>query len=85
MAPLCQQGVRAQQHDAWELGVTTSDAFGNADVNYPLTLPAVRAALTRQPGSQPCIPIVTGFLGRGHMTGGLACVHIRSAGSVLTQ
>ena len=33
------QGVRAKQHDAWDLGVVTNDVFGNADVNYPLTLP----------------------------------------------
>jgi aspartate kinase len=68
--PAVLQGVRAQQHDAWDIGVTTNDAFGNADVNYPLTLPAVRQALTRLPGDAPCVPIVTGFLGRGHGTGG---------------
>ena len=50
--------------------MTTNDAFGNADVNYSLTLPAVRQALSRQPDDAPCIPVVTGFLGRGHGTGG---------------
>lgn len=57
------------QHDAWDLGVTTSDNFGNADVDYAATLPAVRAALQQAPGAAPCVPIVTGFLGRGRNTG----------------
>ena len=65
------QGVRATQHDAWELGVTTSDCFGNADVDYPATLPAVRAALQRTTGALPSVPVVTGFLGRGRSTGAL--------------
>lgn len=64
------QGVQAQQYDAWDIGVTTNDAFGNADVNYPVTLSAVGKALRRQPGQLPCIPVVTGFLGRGRSTGG---------------
>ena len=64
------QGVHASQHDAWDLGVTTSDNFGNADVDYAATLPAVRASLLRGPGEPPCVPVVTGFLGRGRSTGG---------------
>lgn len=63
------QGVRARQHDAWDIGVITSDDFGNAYVLYPETLQAVQKALTWGPGTQPYIPVVTGFLGRGQLTG----------------
>ena len=49
--------------------MTTTDDFQNADVLYPETLPAVKAALTRQPGAPQTIPVVTGFLGRGLSTG----------------
>ncbi len=65
------QGVSAKQYDAWDIGVTTNDCFGNADVVYPVTLPAVRAALTRLRAERAHIPVVTGFLGRGQQTGGL--------------
>jgi aspartokinase len=34
-------GVPASQHDAPEMGVVTSDDFGNADVIYEQTLPKV--------------------------------------------
>lgn len=36
------QGVPARQHDAWDLGFTTNDDFGNADIIYQDTLPKVR-------------------------------------------
>ena len=62
------QGVPAQQYDAWDIGVTTNDCFGNADVLYPVTLPAVRDALTRARAERAHIPVVTGFLGRGLQT-----------------
>ena len=64
-------GVPARQHDAFSpaFNLATSDDFGAADVAYDAALPAVRAALAPPPG-QPCaIPIVTGFLGRGLITG----------------
>ena len=51
-------------------GVITTDDFQNADVLYAETLPAVKAALTRAPGGERAIPVVTGFLGRGINTGG---------------
>jgi len=74
---LCLQGVSAQQYDAWDIGVTTNDCFGNADVVYPVTLPAVRDALTRARAERAHIPVVTGFLGRGQQTraalGALTC------------
>lgn len=53
-------------------GITTTDDFQNAEVLYAETLPAVRAALTRAPGGERAIPVVTGFLGRGINTGGRA-------------
>ena len=65
------QGVAAQQYDAWDIGVTTNDCFGNADVVYPVTLPAVRTAVTRLRAERAHVPVVTGFLGRGQQTGGL--------------
>ncbi len=35
------QGVPARQHDAWDLGFTTTDDFGNAEIVYEETLPKV--------------------------------------------
>ena len=64
----------ARQFDAYTIGVTTSDAFTNAEVNYELTLPAVKEALTLPPlapGAPRPLPIVTGFLGRGLQTGAI--------------
>lgn len=76
------QGVPARQYDAPDIGVTTSDNFVNAEVNYELTLPAVRESLTFQPGQQRHLPIVTGFLGRGLQTG--AITTLGRGGSDLT-
>lgn len=63
------QGVPAKQYDAFDMGITTTDVFGAADVLYERTLPAVNAALTLAPAGQPHVPVVTGFLGRGVNTG----------------
>lgn len=63
------QGVNTRQHDAFSIGLTTTDVFQNADVLYEDTLPAIKAALTRPPGAPKAVPIVTGFLGRGINTG----------------
>ena len=63
------QGLPARQYDAFDMGITTTDVFGAADVLYDRTLPAVRAALTLAPAGQPHVPVVTGFLGRGASTG----------------
>lgn len=38
-------GVPARQHDAAEIGVVTSDDFGNADILYDQTLSKVRCVL----------------------------------------
>ncbi|GBF88595.1 aspartokinase chloroplastic-like [Raphidocelis subcapitata] len=58
------QGVPARQHDAWDLGFTTDDNFGNGDIIYDDTLPKVCAALTFKPGAPRELPIVTGFLAK---------------------
>ena len=65
-------GVPARQHDAFNLGLTTTDEFTAADVLYEPTLPAIRAALAGVNGR--AIPVVTGFLGRGQVTGAHAGV-----------
>ncbi|KAK2078712.1 hypothetical protein QBZ16_003552 [Prototheca wickerhamii] len=78
------QGVPAAQHDAFDIGVITSDTFTNADVSYELSLPALREALTLpdgEAGPKP-LPIVTGFLGRGQHTG--AITTLGRGGSDLT-
>lgn len=62
------QGVPARQHDAWDLGFTTDDNFGNADILYEDTLPRVQRALTFAPGAPREVPIVTGFLAKGKFT-----------------
>ncbi len=53
-----------------------------AQVNYQLTLPAVKEALTFKPGQERHLPIVTGFLGRGLQTG--AITTLGRGGSDLT-
>ncbi len=60
----------ARQYDAWDLGMTTNDDFTNADVNYEESLPRIRTSLMPKPGQAKEVPIVTGFLGRGLVTGG---------------
>ena len=70
----CVQGVAARQHDAFSIGMTTTDDFQNADVLYAETLPALRAALAQPPGAPKAIPVVTGFLGRGINTGLQICL-----------
>lgn len=63
------QGVAARQFDAWDLGMVSSDDFGNADVRYEQSFANIRASLTQSNGGPPEIPIVTGFLARGESTG----------------
>jgi aspartate kinase len=57
-------GVKARQYDAFELGFTTTDDFTNADI-LEGTYPAVASRLHGDWTSDPAIPIVTGFLGKG--------------------
>lgn len=79
---LRQHGVPARQHDAYNIGIITTDNFTNAEVDYEATLPAVRASLARRPGQPMELPIVTGFLGRGRQTG--AITTLGRGGSDLT-
>ncbi|EIE26095.1 aspartate kinase [Coccomyxa subellipsoidea C-169] len=76
------QGIAANQHDAFSIGMTTTDDFQNAEVVYQETLPAIKASLTRPPGGPKTIPVVTGFLGRGMNTG--AITTLGRGGSDLT-
>ncbi|KAG6410148.1 hypothetical protein SASPL_128198 [Salvia splendens] len=57
-------GVKAQQYDAFDIGFITTDDFTNADI-LEATYPAVAKRLHGDWISDPAIPIVTGFLGKG--------------------
>ncbi len=72
----------AEQYDAWAIGFTTSDEFGNAEILYDATLPKVKAALESKVAARRHIPVVTGFLGRGHVTN--AITTLGRGGSDLT-
>ncbi|KHG14818.1 Aspartokinase 3, chloroplastic -like protein [Gossypium arboreum] len=57
-------GFKARQYDAFEIGFITTDDFTNADI-LEATYPAVAKRLNDDWISDPAIPIVTGFLGKG--------------------
>ncbi|CAN1243812.1 Aspartokinase 2, chloroplastic [Linum perenne] len=57
-------GVKARQYDAFDVGFITTDDFTNADI-LEATYPAVAKRLHGDWISDPAIPIVTGFLGKG--------------------
>lgn len=76
------EGVHAVQHDAMDIGLTTTDEFTNGDVVYEATLPGVAAALAQPPGEPLRLPVVTGFLGKGERTG--AITTLGRGGSDLT-
>ncbi|KAM6573099.1 aspartokinase 2, chloroplastic isoform X1 [Cannabis sativa] len=57
-------GVKARQYDAFEIGFITTDDFTNADI-MEATYPALKQRLYNDWISDPAIPIVTGFLGKG--------------------
>ncbi|XP_047311241.1 aspartokinase 2, chloroplastic-like [Impatiens glandulifera] len=57
-------GVRARQYDAFDIGFITTDDFTNADI-LEATYPAVAKRLYSDWSSDPAIPVVTGFLGKG--------------------
>jgi hypothetical protein len=76
------QGVPARQLDAPEVGLITNDAFQNAEVNYAQSLPNLRAALALAPGAPRVVQVLTGFLGRGAVTG--AVTTLGRGGSDLT-
>eukprot|EP00883_Tetradesmus_obliquus_P009035 jgi/Sobl393_1/19801/SZX59844.1 len=75
-------GVPARQHDAAEIGVVTSDDFGNADILYDQTLSKLRSSLTQEPEGPREVQVVTGFLGKGVQTG--AITTLGRGGSDLT-
>ena len=75
-------GPPRPQYDAFDIGVTTTDDFANADVLYDESLPRIKASLTRAPGSPKAVAIVTGFLGKGQSTG--AITTLGRGGSDLT-
>ena len=62
------QGVGARQHDAWDLGMVSSDDFTNADVRYEQSFANIKRSLTRTGARPQEIPVVTGFLARGENT-----------------
>lgn len=57
-------GAKARQYDAFDIGFITTDDFTNADI-LEATYPAVAKRLLGDWISDPAIPIVTGFLGKG--------------------
>ncbi|XP_050233826.1 aspartokinase 2, chloroplastic-like isoform X2 [Mercurialis annua] len=57
-------GAKARQYDAFDIGFSTTDDFTNADI-LEATYPAVKKRLCDDWSSNPAIPIVTGFLGKG--------------------
>lgn len=73
------QGVGARQHDAWDLGMVSSDDFTNADVRYEQSFANIKRSLTRTGARPQEIPIVTGFLARGENTGRHLGLHLVTA------
>ncbi|KAK6937147.1 Aspartate/glutamate/uridylate kinase [Dillenia turbinata] len=57
-------GVKARQYDSFEIGFITTDDFTNADI-LEATYPALAKRLHGDWSTDPAIPIVTGFLGKG--------------------
>eukprot|EP00262_Sarcandra_glabra_P012630 TRINITY_DN328_c1_g2_i1.p1 TRINITY_DN328_c1_g2~~TRINITY_DN328_c1_g2_i1.p1 ORF type:complete len:576 (+),score=94.99 TRINITY_DN328_c1_g2_i1:350-2077(+) len=57
-------GAKARQYDAFDIGFITTDDFTNADI-LEATYPAVAKRLHEDWMSDPAIPVVTGFLGKG--------------------
>ncbi|KVI09267.1 Aspartate/glutamate/uridylate kinase [Cynara cardunculus var. scolymus] len=74
-------GVKARQYDAFDIGFITTDDFTNADI-LEATYPAVAKRLHGDWISDPAIPIVTGFLGKGWRTS--AVTTLGRGGSDLT-
>ncbi|KAI3748173.1 hypothetical protein L6452_11088 [Arctium lappa] len=74
-------GVKARQYDAFDIGFITTDDFTNADI-LEATYPAVAKRLHGDWISDPAIPIVTGFLGKGWRT--CAVTTLGRGGSDLT-
>ncbi|KAH7653620.1 Aspartate kinase protein [Dioscorea alata] len=60
-------GSKARQYDAFDIGFITTDDFTNADI-LEATYPAVAKKLHGDWTSDPAIPVITGFLGKGWKT-----------------
>nr|GMC48903.1 aspartokinase 2, chloroplastic-like [Ipomoea batatas]GMC51053.1 aspartokinase 2, chloroplastic-like [Ipomoea batatas] len=73
--------VKARQYDAFDIGIITTDDFTNADI-LEATYSAVAKKLNGDWTSDPSIPIVTGFLGKGWRT--CAVTTLGRGGSDLT-
>ncbi|XP_020098270.1 aspartokinase 2, chloroplastic-like isoform X1 [Ananas comosus] len=80
-AYLNEVGCKARQYDAFDIGFITTDDFTNADI-LEATYPAVAKRLHGDWISDPAIPIVTGFLGKGWKSG--AVTTLGRGGSDLT-
>ncbi|XP_042502013.1 aspartokinase 2, chloroplastic-like isoform X1 [Macadamia integrifolia] len=74
-------GAKARQYDAFDIGFITTDDFTNADI-LEATFPAVAKRLHHDWISDPAIPVVTGFLGKGWKT--CAVTTLGRGGSDLT-
>lgn len=74
-------GTKARQFDAFDIGFVTTDDFTNADI-LEATYPALAKRLYDDWNSDPAIPIVTGFLGKGWRT--CAVTTLGRGGSDLT-
>ncbi|KAK1295073.1 hypothetical protein QJS10_CPA16g00835 [Acorus calamus] len=74
-------GVKARQYDAFDIGFITTDDFTNADI-LEATYPAVAKRLHGDWITDPAIPVVTGFLGKGWKT--CAVTTLGRGGSDLT-
>ncbi|KAL6508131.1 hypothetical protein OROHE_021673 [Orobanche hederae] len=72
---------RIRVYDAFEIGFITTDDFTNADI-LEATYPSVAKRLCGDWLSDPAIPIVTGFLGKGWRSG--AVTTLGRGGSDLT-
>ncbi|XP_043726296.1 aspartokinase 2, chloroplastic-like isoform X2 [Telopea speciosissima] len=57
-------GAKSRQYDAFDIGFITTDDFTNADI-LEATYPTVAKRLHDDWISDPAIPVVTGFLGKG--------------------
>ncbi|XP_058092942.1 aspartokinase 1, chloroplastic-like isoform X2 [Magnolia sinica] len=74
-------GAKARQYDAYDIGFINTDDFTSADI-LEATYPAVADRLHGDWISNPVIPVVTGFLGKGWKTG--AVTTLGRGGSDLT-
>ncbi|XP_038678616.1 aspartokinase 2, chloroplastic-like isoform X1 [Tripterygium wilfordii] len=74
-------GVKARQYDAFEIGFITTDDFTNGDI-LEATYPTVAKMLHGDWITDPAIPVVTGFLGKGQKS--CAITTLGRGGSDLT-